>query len=140
MERTFKVRRKDDETMTGCCTRTARTARTMWKQMKPPFFAEFIAEGRWRAMGMGMWPKTQRCSGNSVARVCEGSSCWWKNTNDLNVMVVTNSHTTWKHNLGWYKRGIVWDKLASPTGQGQKIGRKTKNLQDGRARLRDAMQ
>ena len=50
-ETSFRFKREEDETLTRCCTRTARAARTIWKKMKLPFLSEMIPESRWRAMG-----------------------------------------------------------------------------------------
>ena len=42
--------KKDDETLLGCCTRTARMLRTIWKQLKS-FLSGAIAGSMWRSMG-----------------------------------------------------------------------------------------
>ena len=49
--RLFRFMRKDDETVTGFCSRTARAARTISNKMKLPFLFEMIAGNIWSAMG-----------------------------------------------------------------------------------------
>ena len=39
--------RKEDDTLAGCCTRTARAARTIWKKMKLRQLSNTIAESIW---------------------------------------------------------------------------------------------
>ena len=105
--------KKDDETLLGCCTRTASTARTIWKQLKLPFLSEAIAGSMWRAMG---WICDQRP--NAVLQSLKQffawrSMVWWKIRKPLNMMVDPNNHTRWKHTWEWHHRGSVLDKLAS---------------------------
>ena len=98
MRRLFRFMRKEDETVTGYCTRTARAARTMWNKMKLPFLFEMIAGNMWSAMG---WT----CASNPNAVHVEVRR--WPNTKARNMTVDPTNHTRWKHKWWWHNRGCV---------------------------------
>ena len=52
MRRLFRFKRKEDEMLTGYCTRKATAARAIWKTMKLPFLSEMSAEKRVESHGM----------------------------------------------------------------------------------------
>ena len=49
MRRLFRFTRKEGATWIGCCMRTARSTKSVWKRMKLPFLFAMIAGSRWRA-------------------------------------------------------------------------------------------
>ena len=44
LRRLFRMKKMEDGTVHGYCTRTARAATSIWKKMKPPFISEIVVE------------------------------------------------------------------------------------------------
>ena len=121
MRRLFRFMRKEDETVTGYCTRTARAARTISNKMKLPFLSEMIAGNMWSAMG---WT----CDSNPNAVDVEVRR--WPNTKARNMTVDPTNHTRWKHKWWWHNRGCVWDKIASERAGQEEWSNKRRRCQN----------
>ena len=62
----FRFKRISEETSIVHGTRTARTARTIWKKLNVPSLSEIIAESMWRNMGGTRDQRQNVCASDEI--------------------------------------------------------------------------
>ena len=111
MRRLFRFKKKHDETLTGCCQRTAREARTIWTKMKLSFSISDVCRKHVGSSGMG--PVIQSQTRPRHALTWRRTS-WWQHTKAIKMKDYLCNHTRWKHKWRWHNRGCVFGTKSPP--------------------------